>query len=98
MATAFLCRRYASRLNWILGVSYFQVVARPSVCYYVKHSLIDISRPYVVWESPYWWPAMAISNKHRLLNTESGRQCDDDKTVRKLEDEMHETQVNYSLN
>ena len=98
MAAAFLCRRSATRLNWVIRVNHCQGVARPSTRYSVKQSLIDISRPSVGWESPYWWPAMAISNKHRLLNTESGRQPVDDKTARQPEDEMHETQVSYSLN
>jgi 2-oxoisovalerate dehydrogenase E1 component alpha subunit len=76
MAAAFLCRRSATRLNWALGIRYCQAAARPSAGYSIQHSLVNISRPSV--SSPYWWPASAISDRPRLLNTESVKQPEDE--------------------
>jgi len=87
MIAAFLCRRSATRLNWVLGISHLQAVARPLVCYSGKNSLFNINRFPVSWESPYRWLAITISNSHTLLYTESGKQPDDDKIVRQSEDE-----------
>lgn len=64
-----------------------QAVARPLVCYSVKNSLFNISRLPVSWESLYKWLAITISNSHKLLYTESGKQPDDDKIVTQSENE-----------